>query len=122
MATSPWKLLLWGQITVWKLTSPFTFTDVSGWILPKGMPRGGVVSIAKLGFDNDSDFDLYVARAKSGDLRWTPGDDIEDFLLENRNGKYVDVSRKAKLPRNTMSRGVTVADCNNDGYIDIFVT
>lgn len=107
-------------LQIWKVTAPFHMIDISNQVLPPGMNRGAVAAVAEIDYDNDGDFDIYLARAWLG--TWmTPGI-YEDILLENRNGKYYDVSASAKIPRGTVSHGVTTADFDNDGYMDIHVT
>ena len=44
-----------------------------------------------------------------------------DVLLENRNGKFVDVTQQAGVHFEEHSSGVASADFNNDGYQDLFV-
>ncbi len=54
---------------------------------------------------------------------WKPQDynNVSDILLENKNGKFVDIS--AQLPKETRDSnwGVTHGDFDNDGYEDFFV-
>jgi enediyne biosynthesis protein E4 len=62
-------------------------------------------------FDNDTDLDIfYVNRSQSNCLLWNHGNGI--FFPES-NGRIVQ-SVEA-------SRAVSVADINNDGFVDIFV-
>eukprot|EP00178_Gracilaria_changii_P013206 TRINITY_DN3727_c0_g1_i1.p1 TRINITY_DN3727_c0_g1~~TRINITY_DN3727_c0_g1_i1.p1 ORF type:complete len:532 (-),score=94.17 TRINITY_DN3727_c0_g1_i1:3458-5053(-) len=116
------EVITYWQLRIWRLVAPFHFKDISDDVLPSNMKRGGVVSVAEIDFDNDGDFDLYVARTKSGDLKWSPGNHFDDYLFRNDNGVYVDVTDAANIPRGTTARGVTVADFNNDGHMDIFVS
>lgn len=46
---------------------------------------------------------------------------VNDILLENRDGKYVDISNKASIQTVTNSTGVVAADWNNDGFQDLLV-
>lgn len=105
---------------MYKVTNYFTLTDISNQVFPAGLNRQGCIAIAELDYDNDGDFDLYVARFRIGS--WLPAVAYNDYLLENRNGKYVEVSSQVGLPKGTQSHGVTVGDFNNDGWIDIHVT
>ncbi|PXF49870.1 hypothetical protein BWQ96_00030 [Gracilariopsis chorda] len=116
------EVVTYWKLRVWRMNKPYSFVEISDKVLPPGIDRNGVVAVAELDYDNDGDFDLYVARTKSGDLKWQRGNVFNDYLLENRNGRYVDVTRNARIPPATTSRGVTVGDFNNDGYIDILVT
>ncbi|QQY83302.1 CRTAC1 family protein [Tamlana sp. s12] len=47
--------------------------------------------------------------------------DLPAKLLENRNGKFVDVSEKYGVDVTEQTAGVTVADFDNDGWQDIFM-
>jgi len=46
---------------------------------------------------------------------------LQDYLLENRNGKYVDISSKANIVLEEHSVAVSTADFDNNGYQDILV-
>lgn len=46
---------------------------------------------------------------------------VMDTLLENRNGVFVDVSKKVGITSVTDSTGVVAADFNNDGFQDLVV-
>ncbi len=61
--------------------------------------------------DNDGDADLYLSCLG------------RDFLLENRNGKFTDVSRAAGLSQDD-EFGVSVAmlDADHDGRLDVYAT
>lgn len=114
------------QFRFYKLTAPFILTDVTDDVLPFGLSVGflTVSSMVELDFDNDGDYDLYVARADRPLIsRLGPlGDDQRsDILLRNDGGVYTDVSAQAGIPADTDSIGVTTGDLNNDGYADLVV-
>lgn len=116
------------QMRVYKLTAPFRFKDVTKDVMPEAWKRGDPslrnTAVVEFDMDNDGDFDLYVARAKRGlvsNLNPFQGGNTNDVLLQNRNGKYVDVSEKAGIPKGTDSVGVTAGDFNNDGFVDLLV-
>jgi enediyne biosynthesis protein E4 len=77
--------------------------------------------------DNDGDLDLYVACGHFIDnIRYL--DDrtdykVRDFVLENRNAKFVDVSDSvgSGLKIVESSRGAAFEDLDNDGDIDVIV-
>ena len=86
-------------------------------------------------FDNDGDLDLYVMNHPLQDDPYKPKKSVEevkamikagspdaDVLLENVDGKFVDISQKAGIGNHSYGLGLTVSDVNNDGYVDIFVT
>ncbi|CAN8073648.1 unnamed protein product [Agarophyton chilense] len=110
------------MLTAYRVVGSWKFRDVTNEIFPPGIGRMGTVAIAEIDYDNDGDFDLYVARTKSSDLKWVYGDIFYDYLLENVGGRFVDVTAKAGIPRETLARGVTAGDFNNDGWMDLFVT
>jgi enediyne biosynthesis protein E4 len=78
-------------------------------------------------FDNDGDLEIYVACGHFMDnIRFI--DDrtdvkVRDFVLENRNGKFVDVSAQvgSGLTIVESSRGAAFEDFNNDGTIDAVI-
>ncbi|KAJ8901251.1 hypothetical protein NDN08_007100 [Rhodosorus marinus] len=73
-------------------------------------------SVAEIDYDNDGDFDLFLARGFPGRYN------IPNTLLENRGGKYVDVTSKTNLGLLGHNGHVTYGDFNNDGYIDLYLT
>ncbi|CDF33384.1 unnamed protein product [Chondrus crispus] len=115
------------HLEIFKLVAPFTFAEITSQVLPPDftMPRLSGTSVVEFDMDNDGDMDLYVARADRRRMTLSdslPGDDHTDFLLENRGGKYVDVSEKAGIRERRDSMGVTAGDFNNDGFVDLFIT
>lgn len=44
-----------------------------------------------------------------------------DLLLENKNGRFIDVTEKAKLLEHVNNTGVAVGDFDNNGFADLFV-
>ncbi len=95
-------------------------------------------SAAFFDMDKDGDLDVYITSRpvdyrqhtqvrirQVGDKRVRivePEYPIEsDILLENRDGKYVDVSSAAGISNRTFSLSVSVADFNSDGWPDMYV-
>lgn len=78
-------------------------------------------------FDNDGDLDIYVACGHFMDNIQYIDDrtsvKVRDFLLENRGGKFVDVSAQAGSGMQIVesSRGAAFEDFDNDGDIDVVV-
>lgn len=116
------ELLTWRTMHLHKVVGNFKLRDVSKSVLGEFAFTEGVAAVAEIDFDNDGDFDLYVARDKSGNRHAEKGKTYPDLLLENRDGKFVNVADEAGIPGNRISRGVTVGDFNNDGYMDLYVT
>ncbi len=86
-------------------------------------------------YDNDGDLDVYVMnhplQDKSGkkmsvgqiqDMIKSNSSPDGDVMLENQNGKFVDVTKKAGMSNHAYGLGCTASDINNDGYIDLYVS
>jgi enediyne biosynthesis protein E4 len=75
---------------------------------------------AFIDYDNDGWMDLLVL---SGTRFEAPPEDATNRLYRNnRDGTFTDVTDKAGLRRTGWASAVTVADYNNDGFDDIFIT
>ena len=85
-----------------------------------------------LDYDNDNDLDLYLLNhpitlflgKEAIHLRQQTDPYAGDKLFRNDGGKFKDVSRQAGINQNPLGYGlgVTAADLNKDGLIDIYVT
>ena len=83
-------------------------------------------------FDKDNDLDLFVINHNIKNLRNFDASyvkkmvdpDAGDRLYENKNGIFEDVTVKAGIISNPLGYGlgVSVADINNDGWPDLYVT
>ncbi|MEL7340543.1 MAG: VCBS repeat-containing protein, partial [Bacteroidota bacterium] len=81
-------------------------------------------------YDNDGDLDVYIAQTPElgsafsfAYYRGRPANKwLSDLLLQNYNGRFVDVSQRAGiLFEKNLSLSVSVADVNQDGFLDIYV-
>jgi enediyne biosynthesis protein E4 len=83
-------------------------------------------------YDNDGDLDMFLLRHSvkkidNGELA-KYRDQVDplagDKLYENRNGHFFDVSQQAGLRQSplTFGLGIAIADINQDGWPDIYVT
>ncbi|MGV6862426.1 MAG: VCBS repeat-containing protein [Putridiphycobacter sp.] len=85
-------------------------------------------------FDNDNDLDLYVMnhpnQNKDGKTMSVgavndlikKGSPDSDVLLENVDGSFVDITKKAGMSNHAYGLGVTASDINGDGFIDLYVS
>ena len=92
------------------------------------------VHAAFFDYDKDGDLDCYIL---NNSLRSIGGYDlIEDQreiadpegqgnkLLENRDGKFVDITQSARIYSSKIGfgLGITLSDYNNDGWTDLFIS
>ena len=84
-------------------------------------------------YDQDGDLDLWLNNHVNfnGDivalLKKQNSSDAErkkyrSRLYQNNNGKFVDVTEKAGVSRESASLGVITKDLNDDGFIDVYVS
>lgn len=83
-----------------------------------------VLNAQPIDFDNDGDEDLLILAGS-----YLPGDPMGGseqnlFLLENRDGRFVDVSSETGLSavKGLPVRGLSIADFDNDGDLDFAVS
>ncbi len=72
-------------------------------------------------FDIDDDLDLVIANGSTLE-RYGDGGDPVAALYENRDGVFVDFTQDAGLNATGWAHGVCVADYDNDGNRDFYVT
>jgi len=91
-------------------------------LLPETMGGG----VAFLDFDNDGRPDLlFVDSGPWPSSASTVGSALRSRLVLYRNlgdGRFADVTAASGLSANVYGMGVTAADYDNDGWIDVFVT
>ncbi|HEY4875008.1 MAG TPA: CRTAC1 family protein, partial [Puia sp.] len=93
-----------------------TFTDVTveSGLLFFGPTQAGVWA----DFNNDGWLDLFVAK-ETRDLRNPHPDEL---FINNHDGTFSNVTAETGCSELAFSKGVTVADYNNDGWPDIFIS
>jgi hypothetical protein len=82
--------------------------------------KGG--GVAALDYDGDGWVDLAFSRGSSLE-RWRKRDNPGPILYRNRgDGTFEDVTRKAGLTRGGWGIGLSAADYDNDGWVDLYLT
>jgi enediyne biosynthesis protein E4 len=86
--------------------------------LPEALGPG----VAFLDYDNDGWMDIYLVNSGPSDF-YHPKTPLRNALYHNnRDGTFTDVTLKAGVAGGTFGMGVAVADYDNDGFPDLFVT
>src|ERR1039458_8414508 len=75
---------------------------------------------AFLDYDNDGWQD--IVQLTGPRLESTPAGAIIRLYRNNRDGTFADVTGKSGLGQSVWASGITVADYDNDGYDDLFIT
>jgi hypothetical protein len=83
-------------------------------------------------YDNDNDLDLYVLNhphqyeqkvfSRDELLKLKKEGEDADVFLENQDGKFVDVSKKAGIENNMFGLGIGISDFDGNGFQDIYVS
>ena len=108
-------LYCWGNGKLFKNLAGTTFVDMSA-ILPE-RPMKVSRGAAWGDFNGDGFLDLYVG----GYEIWNTQEEFHDIILLNRQGKgFSETWRTQDKPRR--ARGITLADFNEDGNLDIYVS
>jgi hypothetical protein len=76
--------------------------------------------VAFIDYDNDGWMDLLVLSGTK--IEGDPPGVTNRLYKNNRDGTFTDVTAKAGLTRAGWASGVTVADYDNDGFDDLFIT
>jgi enediyne biosynthesis protein E4 len=72
--------------------------------------------------DNDGKLDIVMVNGSSVDRYKQGGDPLVTLWHQDADLKFTDITQKAGLSRKGWGMGVAVADFDNDGNLDLFVT
>ena len=79
--------------------------------------------VAFIDYDNDGWIDVYLVNGGTlGTLQDGSSRATDRLYLNNRDGTFADVTSKVGLGDGSWGMGVAVADVDNNGYNDIYVT
>jgi hypothetical protein len=73
-------------------------------------------------YDNDGNLDLLIVNGSTRDRAKAGGDPLVALYRNDGTGHFTDVTARAGLARRGWGMGVCVADYNNDGNDDLYVT
>jgi hypothetical protein len=124
---------LLGNALLWAADVPIRFTDVSaaaGLTLRNvaGNPAKNYLiestgnGVAFFDFDNDDDLDLLITNGSTLEQLATGGHPMVALYRNDGSGRFTDVTKAAGLIRRGWASGVCVADYDNDGFEDVYVT
>lgn len=136
----PWVLIfLWGTlIGQWGESSaqshqPIRLNDVAAEAgvtllnVSGGPNKDFILKVAGSGaaffdYDNDLDMDLLLINGSTFENMRQGGDPMLVLYLNQGNGKFSDVTPQSGLGKKGWGMGVCVADYDNDGFQDFYVT
>jgi hypothetical protein len=124
---------LLGNALLWAADVPIRFTDVSA---AAGLTVRNVAGnpakdyliestgngVAIFDFDNDGDMDLLLTNGSTLEQLAARGHPMVALYRNDRSGRFTDVTKSAGLIRRGWASGVCVADYDNDGFEDLYVT
>ena len=99
------------------LRDPIIYGSV---LTPKYIVESTGCGCAFIDYDNDGWMDIFLLSGTR--LEGTPDGASNRLYKNNRDGTFTDVTLKAGLHSAGWGSGVCVADYNNDGFDDIFIT
>jgi hypothetical protein len=73
-------------------------------------------------YDNDSDLDALIVQPSSLDRLVHGGDPMVALYRNGGDGVFTDVTAASRLTRRGWGTGVCVADYDNDGFQDVYIT
>ena len=116
-------------------TGPVVFQDVtrasglSGWIHKGGTAEAKIIAEANgagvclLDYDNDGWLDIYLVNGSTFDALDGRAESPHAALFHNNHdGTFTEVTQKANVANERWGYGCSVADYDNDGWPDIFVS
>jgi hypothetical protein len=130
VSVSPWWILLIAisapaqQIHFRDITTQagIHFTHNNGAFGKKWLPETMGPGCAFIDYDNDGYPDILLVNGEDWPAHPHAGPTTPKLYHNNHDGTFTDVTRKAGLAVPMFGLGVAVADYDNDGFDDIFIT
>src|SRR5690606_19214005 len=132
LAASAAVVALWAAVPL--ANGPFTFVDVADQVGIRllnvsGDPAKDYIvdslgnGAALFDYDNDGDLDALIVNGSTRERLERSGGDPMLALYRNEGGRFTDVTPESGLAaRRGWAMGVCVADWDNDGFQDVYVT
>jgi hypothetical protein len=73
-------------------------------------------------YDNDGDIDALIVNGSRTERMPKGGDLMAALYRNDGGGRFTDVTRESRLDRGGWGTGVCVADYDNDGHQDVYIT
>jgi len=113
--------------------TPITFTDVARAAGLTVLNIAGTAAkdflvdstgngVAFFDYDNDRDQDVLIVNGSTLERLAKGGDQMVTLYRNDGGGRFTDVTAAAGLMRRGWGSGVCVADYDNDGYEDVYIT
>ena len=125
----------WGlMVALTAATAPLLFRDVAkdsgiDFKLVSGGPEKHYIiesmtgGVALFDYNNDGLLDIYLVNGSTIEGERSGNNTAEDRLYRNNgDGTFTDVTHQAGLGDRRWTMGVAIADVNNDGFDDIYIT
>jgi len=97
------------------------FTDVTR-AAGLAIPACPTQTAAFADFDNDGDLDLYVGNESRRAWEKEAGDYPGQLFLNNGNGTFTDIAKRAGVTNDRYCKGVAAGDYDNDGDMDLYLS
>ena len=102
--------------------SGLDLVNVSGSLTKDYIVDANGAGAALFDYDNDGDMDALLVNGSTVDRLSTGGDPMVALYANDGSGRFRNVTAAAGLDRRGWGTGVCIADVDNDGFRDVYVT
>ncbi|MEO1990510.1 MAG: VCBS repeat-containing protein, partial [Pirellulales bacterium] len=75
-----------------------------------------------LDIDGDGFWDLYLVQGGDPTAKTHAGQPNDQIFRNHGNGQFVDITSQTRIDQRAYGQGVSIADFDNDGFDDIYIT